>query len=184
MGSTLPLMNARLLKLAAVALFVAGCQKPPPDDDHGAKSSMPSATARGARGEQTAYRARLGPDSPKIQREGDQVRVLAGQTADGGTEWYDFTGAPFPPEHLQFGIGRDRIPSIDNPVFVKPDDERLLDPRFRVSGYRTGEAESIDDIPVMGYVHNGEAKAYPINMLDAHELVNDRVGGKPVTVGW
>ena len=37
---------------------------------------------------------------------------------------------------------------------------------------------------VIGYVGNGDARAYPASLLDHHELVNDRIGGKPVTVGW
>ena len=39
-----------------------------------------------------------------------------------------------------------------------------------------------DDTRVIGYAHNGEARAYPLFILDRHELVNDRVGGKPVRV--
>ena len=37
---------------------------------------------------------------------------------------------------------------------------------------------------VIGFAHGGEARAYPIALLNHHELVNDTVGGKPVTVGW
>ncbi len=41
-----------------------------------------------------------------------------------------------------------------------------------------------DDSLVIGYIHNREAKAYPIDILHYHESVNDVVGGTPVTVGW
>jgi hypothetical protein len=40
-----------------------------------------------------------------------------------------------------------------------------------------------NDIIVLGYRHKGEAKAYPLAIMNRHELVNDVVGGKPVTVG-
>ena len=40
-----------------------------------------------------------------------------------------------------------------------------------------------DDI-VIGIVINGEAKAYPFNIMNWHEIVNDTVGGVNVTVSY
>ena len=57
------------------------------------------------------------------------------------------------------GPGKDGIPALTNPQFVNPDDNR--------SGYL-----SEDDL-VLGYVSNGIARAYPHNILDWHEIVND-----------
>ena len=37
---------------------------------------------------------------------------------------------------------------------------------------------------VIGLEIEGETKAYPINMLSRHEIVDDVVGGKPVAVTW
>ena len=37
---------------------------------------------------------------------------------------------------------------------------------------------------VIGLEIGGEAKAYPINILSRHEIVNDVVGGKSVAVTW
>ena len=37
---------------------------------------------------------------------------------------------------------------------------------------------------VIGLEIQSEAKAYPINVLSRHEIVNDVVGGKPVAVTW
>jgi len=86
-------------------------------------------------------------------------------------------------EELQYGIGIDRIPSIDDPPFVEPDDARLL--RIPPSPYRPDERPSTnEEIPVIGYVQDGEAPAYPTALLDRHEVVNDRIRGKPVAVGW
>ena len=77
----------------------------------------------------------------------------------------------------------DRIRSIDDPVYVSPDDPRLLE--IPTSPYREDEvAASNDEIMVVGYVEEGEARAYPTALLDRHEVVNDRISGKPVTVGW
>ena len=130
------------------------------------------------------YRGLLGNDSWKVRSEGGKTYVWAGGEQSGpGSRWYDFTGAPMPARDLQFGIGKDRIPSIDDPLFVASDDPRLKE--LPISAYRPEETpKTIDEIPVIGYVENGEARAYPVGLLDRHELVNDRIGGKPVTVGW
>lgn len=141
-------------------------------DETGAKSKTPE------------FRRQLGLSSSKIKREGDKTYVWAGGDKSGpGAKWYDFTGSPIPPEELQFGIGKDRIPSIDDPLFVKPDDSRLL--KYGKSRYRKeDQAKTNDEINIIGYVQGGEARAYPIGLLDRHELVNDKIGGKPVVVGW
>ena len=130
------------------------------------------------------FRGLLGSDNSKIKREGDKTYLWAGGDQSGpGAKWYDFTGSPIPPEEMQFGIGKDRIASIDDPLFVSPDDSRLL--KYGRSRYRKEEqAKTNDEINIIGFVQGGEARAYPIGLLDRHELVNDKIGGKPVVVGW
>lgn len=61
----------------------------------------------------------------------------------------------------------DGIPSIDRPAFVGADRARL-DP---------GDM-------VIGFVHGGEARAYPQNIMVLHEIVNDRVGGLNVAITY
>lgn len=48
------------------------------------------------------------------------------------------------------------------------------------------EAWMADDEPVLGLVDpaTGQAKAYSLWHLDRHEIVNDRLGGKPIAVTW
>jgi len=41
-----------------------------------------------------------------------------------------------------------------------------------------------DDDPVLGYEAGGEAFAYPINILNVHEMVNDTIGGVPLLVTY
>ena len=69
-------------------------------------------------------------------------------------------------------MGNDTTPASDKGVFLAANDPRLLE--YAIN----------DDSVVLGYVHNGQARAYPIGLLIGRELVNDTVGGKPVTVGW
>ena len=66
-------------------------------------------------------------------------------------------------------LGKDGIPSIDNLRFVGP-----------------GEADQQmkSFVRVLGVSINGDHRAYPLNMLSHHEIVNDTVGGVPVAVTW
>lgn len=67
------------------------------------------------------------------------------------------------------GPRRDAIPALNDPDnFTAEQAGRLLEPSDRV----------------LGIVFNSHAKAYPIRILNWHELVNDKVGGKPVLVSW
>lgn len=109
---------------------------------------------------------------PIVERDGHRLLWARGDSEADDAEWFDVTNSKIDPDRFQYGIGKDRIASIDTPLFVAADD-----PRLREFG--------IDDrTPVIGFVHDGDARAYPLKILDEHELVNDTVGGKPVTVGW
>ena len=132
----------------------------------------------------TEYRRQIGEDSPKIRRDGEQVFVWAGGDESGpGAEWYEVTDTPINIAELQYGLGADAIPSIDVPLFVAPDDPRLMD--IPPSPYRRCERpQSADEIMVIGYVAGGTARAYPTALLDRHEVVNEEANGKPFAVGW
>ncbi len=49
-----------------------------------------------------------------------------------------------------------------------------------------GQAEIGDDDLVMGIVHNGEARAYPVNYMNGptNEVVNDVLGGTAIAPSW
>jgi len=63
----------------------------------------------------------------------------------------------------------DGIPAIDRPVFVAP-----------------GAADTwlTATEPVVALQVNGDARAYPVQILIWHEIVNDTVGGRPVAVTY
>jgi len=65
------------------------------------------------------------------------------------------------------GPPKDGIPAIDHPRFITPAAaQSWLDPRE----------------PVIVFERGGDARAYPLQILMFHEIVNDTVGGQPVTV--
>jgi Protein of unknown function (DUF3179) len=41
-----------------------------------------------------------------------------------------------------------------------------------------------DSSLVIGFDRGGEARAYPVDLLSLHEVVNDVVGGVPIAVTW
>jgi len=73
-----------------------------------------------------------------------------------------------PSEILSGGPPKDGIPALNNPDFVPASEAVWL-----------GEKE-----PLILIRTAGEDKAYPLQILAWHEIVNDTVGGIPVAVTW
>jgi len=46
------------------------------------------------------------------------------------------------------------------------------------------DAEIDDDSYVLGVVVDGQARAYSLNLLNAHEVVNDRIGETAFAAVW
>jgi hypothetical protein len=61
------------------------------------------------------------------------------------------------------------IPAIDDPTFV--------------SGAAANAQMSAGE-PVLGIVLDGEARAYSLWQLDAHEIVNDEIKGTAIAATW
>lgn len=81
---------------------------------------------------------------------------------------FDLTGALVPPTAIaRGGPPRDGIPAIDRPRFV-------------------GAAQSGlgDKDRVLGLARNGVARAYPVRILNWHEVVNDRIGNDPISITY
>jgi hypothetical protein len=64
------------------------------------------------------------------------------------------------------GPERDRIRSVDAPQFVPPPEATWCPP----------------PVPVIGMALNGEARAYPVHLMEYHQVVNDELGGEPVAL--
>ena len=72
-----------------------------------------------------------------------------------------------PPEGVRQLLPRGGIPAIFEPEFVP-----------------ASEAEISDSAWVLGVYLNGDARAYDLNILNHHEIVNDVIGGRPVAPVW
>ena len=68
---------------------------------------------------------------------------------------------------LSGGQSRDGIPTLDHP-----------------SVDAASASSWKDEDLVVGVVHGGEARAYPLAILVWHELVNDKLGGDPILVSY
>ena len=71
------------------------------------------------------------------------------------------------PEGFEQILERGNIGAIDDPVYVAAADARIP-----------------DDAWVLGFVIDDRAFAYSVNLLNAHEVVNDEVGGQPFAAVW
>jgi len=86
-----------------------------------------------------------------------------------GFSGWDYSKHSIPVSEIKSGgPGRDGIPAIDRPHFVPAAmaNQRFMKPDDRV----------------LGLVIRGKKKAYPIKILNWHEIVNDRIGGQQVVV--
>jgi len=80
----------------------------------------------------------------------------------------DFPSTIRSEEILWGGVAVDGIPALDNAVMISVDEADYLEP----------------DEPVFGISINGDHRAYPLRILDWHEMANDVVGGVPVSLAY
>jgi len=72
-------------------------------------------------------------------------------------------------EEIQWGgVRKDGIPALTNPRHVAAGAATYLTP----------------DELVLGLVVRGEARAYPLRIMDWHEMANDVVGGVPISIAY
>ena len=124
-----------------------------------AADSVESPVEEAAEAEATAEKGKL------ILTDDDRSSRLRSLTASWGTNWNLHTVAY--DEILSGGPPRDGIPAIDDPQFIS-----------------SAEAETwlADNEPVIALEIEGDARAYPLQLLTWHEIANDVVGGVPVVV--
>lgn len=82
---------------------------------------------------------------------------------------FDLSELTIPPEEVRHGgPPKDGIPALTDPAVLSAVSADYL----------------ADDDEVIGVEFGGEARAYPLAILDLHEVVNDQVGGRPIAVTY
>lgn len=82
---------------------------------------------------------------------------------------FDVSDSLIPVERILVGgPERDGIPAIDAPHFIAGKEVGFLQDQDRVLGLEL----------------EGAARAYPVRILNYHEIVNDHIGGRSVTITW
>ena len=76
-------------------------------------------------------------------------------------------GAEEPPAGVVQILERGRIAAIFDPQFVTAE-----------------EAEIAEDAWVLGVVIDDQARAYSLNLLNSHEVINDRIGETSFAAVW
>lgn len=95
---------------------------------------------------------------------------LLGQIDPGFADFLqdDFSTTVRTEEILWGGVMVDGIPALDNATMIPATEADYLEP----------------DEPVFGISINGDHRAYPLRILDWHEMANDVVGGVPVSLAY
>lgn len=94
------------------------------------------------------------------QKDSNNITVFSG---NGPADWLVPKN-----EVIDGGVGIDGIPSVDNPQFSRPED---------LGNYYNQDL-------VLGFIHEGEIKAYPHPILDWHEIINDEINGLPIAITY
>ena len=169
---------SHLAQTAALALLIFGCSDDKPlapasglpgsstaatDDDSQSPAADPAATPA----EITLIEY---PTDGVNAREsesalGDGLPSPFGYGASQKGTYLDLNSFPYD-AIVSGGPPKDGIPALTNPVFINPQFVEYLVP---------------DDL-VLGVVINGEARAYPHNIGWWHEIVNDKIGGRSISV--
>ncbi|GIU99150.1 MAG: hypothetical protein KatS3mg014_0766 [Actinomycetota bacterium] len=100
----------------------------------------------------------------------DAGRPSPGSGSSSSAGGAGLTPAPLvdPDDIISGGPPPDGIPPIDEPKFLAPDEVDFLEPQE----------------PVLAVEVNGDARAYPLQIMIWHEIVNDTIGGTPITVTY
>ena len=87
----------------------------------------------------------------------------------GSANGFDLSNSSLPPEQiLRGGPPRDGIPALSNPKLIAGGDADYLKPADRI----------------IGITLKGQSRAYPIGILNWHEIVNDTIDGQPFAVTY
>jgi Protein of unknown function (DUF3179) len=163
-------MKRTLAILFTVALILASCANSSGDDEGSPAASGGSSSASPSSSDdaddQTQGEDSLDPEDATTDSEGDDSGIVSALTNPNAAEFAE----PLIPldRILSGGPPPDGIPPIDDPIFIP-----------------AGEVDFLEDNqPVLAVTVGDETRAYPIQIMVWHEIVNDRFDGEPVTISY
>jgi hypothetical protein len=154
----------RLAVILGFALVAAACGAGVATDD-GTTASLPgdAGTTTSVDDSPTDSTVTAPPSAPVTEGPSALDAAPNGLSGDG------FPQPTIDTERLLQGQVPDGIPAIDSPRFVRVE---------------TADAWLTDDEPVVVIELNGDVRAYPVQILIWHEIVNDVVGDVPVAITY
>ncbi|NBC16180.1 MAG: DUF3179 domain-containing protein, partial [Bacteroidetes bacterium] len=149
------MMPPFVLLLVLCAVLVAACDRPPGDASSSEDESAAERPARPVAIEQGKF----------FERDG--TRYLWG--GEDPEQHFVVDNLILEPEQFHYGIGREHFPALIEPAFVAAE---------------AADAWLPDTARVLGLQVGDDVRAYPIDLLIRHEVVNDVVGGEPVFAAY
>ncbi len=108
-------------------------------------------------------------ETAAVVREDDKIFIV-----DRTNKKWDVTHAVneygFRAESFQFGLGPNAIRPINNPQMISPGEP----------GYPSSSSTS----QIIGTTLYNSTRAYPLNVLSSHEIVNETFAQRPVAVAY
>lgn len=99
----------------------------------------------------------------------DEKRMMYG--GEDSTWHFDVSNLTLKEENFHFGIGRERFHALIKPEYVSMEEAK--------------KDTAITDTSRFLFVNiNGDARAYSVDLLTHHEIVNDVVGGEPIMAAY
>jgi hypothetical protein len=111
----------------------------------------------------------------EVQRSRQAPRVGDGVNPE--TYGYDLASLTVARRWLAATMPKDNLASLDTPPLLRPAQVDSLNRAER------GKYLVPDDL-VIGVALGGVARAYPLRVLDWHEVANDTLAGVPIAVAW
>ena len=97
------------------------------------------------------------------------VSVYSFAMSAGSANGFDLSNSSLPPEEIiRGGPPRDGIPALTDPKMIAAGDANFLKPADRI----------------VGITLKGQSRAYPISILNWHEIVNDNIDGQQYAVTY
>ncbi len=173
-------MNAIIFIAALAGLAISGCASSDTDSSENLQVSIGTTTSEAAAATTTvqpsdapAFAAPLDSDAdiPDCTQNPARIENSPRESVESALQnryWEGFSPLVDPARIISGGVRPDDIPPIENPNFLCP-----------------GEVDFLSDTePVLSLTIGPDSRAYPVEIMTWHEIVNDVVNGIPVTVTY